>query len=129
MTKPCILCCAITGSLPTKANNPAVPISIAEQVESSHAAFEAGASIIHCHVRADDDSPTSDPDRFALLKEGQRDLRQDNLSIRNQIHSMQGDINGLRGAFAQMDQRLDRIENRLELRELAEAQARFEPHP
>ena len=70
MSKPCILCCAITGSLPTKANNPAVPISIAEQVESSHAAFEAGASIIHCHVRADDGSPTSDPDRFALLKEG-----------------------------------------------------------
>ena len=70
MTKPCILCCAITGSLPTKANNPAVPISIAEQVESSHGAFEAGASIIHCHVRADDGTPTSDPDRFALLKEG-----------------------------------------------------------
>ena len=70
MTKPCILCCAITGSLPTKANNPAVPISIAEQVESSHEAFEAGASIIHCHVRNDDGTPTSDPDRFALLKEG-----------------------------------------------------------
>ena len=70
MTKPCILCCAITGSLPTKANNPAVPISISEQVESSHEAFEAGASIIHCHVRADDGTPTSDPDRFALLKEG-----------------------------------------------------------
>ncbi len=70
MTKPCILCCAITGSLPTKANNPAVPISIAEQVESSHGAFEAGASIIHCHVRADDGTPTSDPERFALLKEG-----------------------------------------------------------
>ena len=66
---------------------------------------------------------------IALLKEGQRDLRQDNLSIRNQIHNMQGDINSLRGSFAQMDQRLDRIENRLELRELAEAQARFEPHP
>lgn len=67
--KPCILCCAITGSLPTKANNPAVPISIAEQVESSHAAAEAGASIIHCHVRNDDGSPTSDPERFARLKE------------------------------------------------------------
>ena len=66
---------------------------------------------------------------IALLKEGQRDLRQDNLSIRNQIHNMQGDVNSLRGSFAQMDQRLDRIENRLELRELAEAQARFEPHP
>ena len=45
MTKPCILCCAITGSLPTKANNPAVPISIAEQVESSHEAFEAGRRV------------------------------------------------------------------------------------
>ena len=40
---PCIICVAITGSLPTKANNPAVPISIAEQIESTHAAFKAGA--------------------------------------------------------------------------------------
>lgn len=66
---------------------------------------------------------------IAVLKDGQRDLRQDNLAIRNQIHSMQGDINSIRGSMAQIDQRLDRIENRLELRELAEAQARFEPHP
>ena len=43
MTKPCIICVAITGSLPTKANNPAVPITIAEQIESTHEAFEAGA--------------------------------------------------------------------------------------
>jgi len=70
MTKPCILCCAITGSVPTKADNPAVPTTISEQIESSHAAVEAGASIIHAHVRNDDESPTSDPDRFARLKEG-----------------------------------------------------------
>ena len=70
MTKPCILCVAITGSLPTKANNPAVPISIAEQIDSTHAAFEAGASIAHCHVRDDEGKPTSDPERFARLKEG-----------------------------------------------------------
>lgn len=68
--KPCILCCAITGSVPTKANNPAVPITITEQVESSHEAVEAGASIIHCHVRNDDETPTSDPEKFARLKEG-----------------------------------------------------------
>lgn len=68
--KPCIICVAITGSLPTKANNPAVPISIAEQVESTQAAFEAGASIAHCHVRDDAGRPTSDPQRFAALKEG-----------------------------------------------------------
>ncbi|NDR56204.1 3-keto-5-aminohexanoate cleavage protein [Aliiruegeria sabulilitoris] len=70
MSRPCILCCAITGSLPTKANNPAVPITIAEQVESSHEAFEAGASIIHAHVRNEDETPSSDPEKFARLKEG-----------------------------------------------------------
>ena len=34
MTNPCIIYVAITGSLPTKNNNPAVPITIAEQIES-----------------------------------------------------------------------------------------------
>ncbi|MEM1067008.1 MAG: 3-keto-5-aminohexanoate cleavage protein [Pseudomonadota bacterium] len=68
--KPCIICVAITGSVPKKADNPAVPITVAEQVESTHAAFEAGAAIAHCHVRNDDESPTSDPERFAALKEG-----------------------------------------------------------
>ncbi len=70
MTKPCILCCAITGSVPTKSANPAVPISVSEQIESSHAAVEAGAAIIHAHVRNDDETPSSDPEKFALLKEG-----------------------------------------------------------
>ncbi len=70
MTSPCIICVAITGSVPQQAHNPAVPITVAEQVESTHAAFEAGASIAHCHVRMDDGTPTSDPDRFALLMEG-----------------------------------------------------------
>lgn len=69
---PCILCVAITGSLPTKANNPAVPITLAEQVELTHAAFEAGAAIAHCHVRDDEGKPSSDPDRFARLLEGLR---------------------------------------------------------
>ena len=69
-TTPCILCVAITGSVPTKAANPAVPISIAEQVESTHAAFEAGASICHAHVRNDDETPSSDPEKFARLMEG-----------------------------------------------------------
>ena len=47
-----------------------MPITVAEQVESTHAAFEAGASICHAHVRNDDQSTTSDPDKFAALKEG-----------------------------------------------------------
>ena len=70
MTKPCIICVAITGSLPRKEMNPAVPITVDEQVESTQAAFEAGASICHAHVRNDDQSPSSDPEKFGRLKEG-----------------------------------------------------------
>lgn len=67
---PCIICVAITGSVPTKANNPAVPITVEEQLESTHEAFEAGASIVHAHVRNDDQTPSSSPEKFARLKEG-----------------------------------------------------------
>ena len=70
MTNPCIICVAITGSVPQKSDNPAVPITVEEQVESTHEAFEAGAAIAHCHVRMDDGTPTSDLERFAQLKEG-----------------------------------------------------------
>lgn len=70
MAEPCIICVAITGSLPKKANNPAVPITVAEQVESTQEAFEAGATICHAHVRNDDETPSSDPEKFAALKEG-----------------------------------------------------------
>ena len=72
MATPCIITVAITGSLPTKADNPAVPITIAEQVESTQEAFEAGATLAHCHVRNDDGTPTSDPERFGRLVEGLR---------------------------------------------------------
>lgn len=70
MTQACIICVAITGSVPTKENNPALPVTVAEQIESTQEAFEAGASIAHCHVRDDAGKPTSDPERFARLKEG-----------------------------------------------------------
>lgn len=72
MTTPCIITVAITGSLPTKRDNPAVPITIAEQVESTQEAFEAGATLAHCHVRTDEGTPTSDPERFGRLLEGLR---------------------------------------------------------
>ncbi len=67
---PCIICVAITGSLPRKSDNPAVPITVAEQVDSTREAFEAGASIVHCHVRTDDGAPSADPGRFAELMAG-----------------------------------------------------------
>lgn len=70
MSDPCIICVAITGSLPTKAHNQAVPITVSEQIESTQEAFEAGATICRAHVRNDDETPSSDPDKFAALKEG-----------------------------------------------------------
>ena len=63
------------------------------------------------------------------IKDGQRDTRQNIASLRNHMHLLQGDFNNMRGTMTQVLDRLDRIENRLELRELQEAQARFEPHP
>ncbi len=70
---PCVITVAITGSLPRKKDNPAVPITVAEQVESTHEAFETGATLAHLHVRNDDETPTSDPERFARLLEGLRE--------------------------------------------------------
>ena len=72
MATPCIITVAITGSVPQKSDNPAVPITIAEQVESTHAAFEAGATLAHCHVRMEDGKPPSDPERFGRLLDGLR---------------------------------------------------------
>jgi len=70
MSDPCIICVAITGSVPQKSDNPAVPITVSEQIESTQEAYEAGASICHAHVRNNDGSTSSDPDKFARLKEG-----------------------------------------------------------
>ena len=72
MPHPCIITVAITGALPTKADNPAVPVTPSEQIESTHEAYEAGASLVHIHVREEDQSPSSDPDKYAAVQEGVR---------------------------------------------------------
>lgn len=64
---PVVIAVAITGSVPRKKNNSAVPVTVAEQIESAHQAFEAGASLCHIHVRNEDESPFSDPDKFAAV--------------------------------------------------------------
>jgi uncharacterized protein (DUF849 family) len=72
VTQPVIITVAITGALPRKADSPAVPVRPAEQVESIHEAYEAGATIAHIHVRNPDESPSSDPELFAEVQEGVR---------------------------------------------------------
>lgn len=70
--RPVVVAVAITGSVPRKADNPAVPITVSEQVESTHEAFEAGASLVHIHVRNPDETPSSDPQLFKGVMEGVR---------------------------------------------------------
>ena len=70
--RPVIIAVAITGSVPRKADNPALPTTPQEQVESTQAAFEAGASLVHIHVRNPDESASSDPALFAKVQEGVR---------------------------------------------------------
>lgn len=70
--RPVAVAVAITGSVPRKKDNPAVPTTPAEQIESTHQAFEAGATIAHIHVRNPDESSSSDPALFAQVQEGLR---------------------------------------------------------
>lgn len=72
MADPCIISVAITGSVPRKKDNPALPVTVSEQVESTHASYEAGAALVHVHVRNDDETSSSDPEKFARLQEGIR---------------------------------------------------------
>ena len=73
MSNPCIITVAITGSLPKKEDNPAVPVTVEEQVASTREAYEAGASIVHVHVREADQSSSSDPVKFEAVLKGVRE--------------------------------------------------------
>lgn len=72
MSRSVIISCAITGPVASKADNPALPVSPSEQIESTHAAYEAGASIVHLHVRDDAGRPTGAADRFGQVLDGIR---------------------------------------------------------
>ena len=59
-----IITAAICGAEVTKEHNPAVPYTLEEIVREAKSAYDAGASIIHLHVRMDDGTPTQSKDRF-----------------------------------------------------------------
>lgn len=70
MTEPAIITAAITGSIPRKKDTPAVPVTPSQQIESAHECFEAGATIVHIHVRDANEDPSSDPELFRAVQEG-----------------------------------------------------------
>jgi predicted nucleic acid-binding Zn-ribbon protein len=67
--------------------------------------------------------------RFDKLDVAIGEVKSEITAIRGYIYVMQGDINNIYVKLARHDLQLDRIENRLELRELAEAKAKFEHAP
>ena len=52
-----IITAAICGAEVTKAQNEAVPYTVEEMVREAKSAYEAGAAILHIHVREDDGTP------------------------------------------------------------------------
>jgi 3-keto-5-aminohexanoate cleavage enzyme len=69
LSQPVIISAALTGSWPTKADNPAVPITEEEIAEAAVAAHQAGAAIVHLHVRNEQGKVTCDPSRYAKARD------------------------------------------------------------
>ena len=67
-----IITAAICGAEVTKAQNPAVPYTVEEMVREAKSAYEAGAAILHIHVREDDGTPTQDRERFRVVMDAIR---------------------------------------------------------
>ena len=64
-----IITAAICGAEVTKEQNPAVPYTVEEIVKEAKSAVDAGAAIVHLHVREDDGTPTQSRDRFQECEE------------------------------------------------------------
>jgi 3-keto-5-aminohexanoate cleavage enzyme len=63
-SEPVIITCAITGNKTTRQMNPNLPLTPKEQGIAAAQAVEAGASVIHLHVREDDGSESHRLERF-----------------------------------------------------------------
>ncbi len=62
-----IISACICGAEVTKENNPAVPYTVEEVVREAKSAYDAGAALIHLHVREDDGTPTQSKERFQVM--------------------------------------------------------------
>ena len=61
-----IISACICGAEVTKEQNPAVPYTVEEIVREAKSAYDAGAALIHLHVREDDGTPTQSKERFQV---------------------------------------------------------------
>ncbi len=68
-----IITVAPVGAETTRDDNPNLPLSPQEIADDVHAAWEAGASIAHLHVRDERGGPTQDPEVFRAVIDGIRE--------------------------------------------------------
>lgn len=69
-----IISAAICGAEVTKEQNPAVPYTVEEIVREAKSAYDAGAAVVHLHVREDDGTPTQSKDRFQVCVDAIREV-------------------------------------------------------
>lgn len=69
-----IITAAICGAEVTKEQNPNVPYTVEEIQREAKSAYDAGASIIHLHVREDDGTPTQSKARFKECMDAIREV-------------------------------------------------------
>lgn len=74
MTDKLIINAAITGMVPTKSDNPHIPISVEEIIEDAVRCRDAGASILHVHARDEDAKPSCDPALYQRIVSGIREV-------------------------------------------------------
>lgn len=76
-----IITAAICGAEVTKEHNPAVPYTVEEIVREAVSAYDAGAAIVHIHVREDDGTPTQSKERFRVCMDAIKKERPDVILI------------------------------------------------
>ena len=72
-----IITAAICGAEVTKEHNPVVPYTVEELVREAVSAYDAGAAIVHVHVREDDGTPTQSKERFKICMDAIKKERPD----------------------------------------------------
>lgn len=78
MASPTIITCAVTGSMAMPAQNPAIPVTPAQIADAAVGAAQAGASVIHIHVRDPETAaPSMDVDLYREVMERIRDSGSD----------------------------------------------------
>ena len=70
---PLIINAALTGMIPTKADNPAVPVTPDEIAEDARRCVDAGAAIVHLHARDEDGRPTYRKEVYAEIIQAVRE--------------------------------------------------------